>query len=73
MEQFYTVEEVATALKVTRQTVYRWMHSGSLRYVVAGERRRIPQSALDAFLREGQPEEAEEEPEELNSPALAYA
>ena len=57
MEQFYTVKEVAVTLKVTRQTIYRWMQSGGLRYVLAGDRRRIPQSALDAFLKEGKPEE----------------
>ncbi len=73
MEDYYTIEEVAQKLRVTRTTVYRWMHSGALRYVMAGERRRIPQSALDAFLREGRPEEAGAEPEEIFSPALAAA
>ena len=73
MEQFYTVEEVAAALKVTRQTIYRWMQSGALRYVLAGERRRVPQSALDTFLREGRADEAGEDEEEIDSPALAAA
>jgi excisionase family DNA binding protein len=73
MEDYYTIEEVAQKLRVTRTTVYRWMHSGALRYVMAGERRRIPQSSLDAFLREGHPEEAGAESEELHSPALALA
>ncbi len=75
MEQFYTVEEVAAALKVTRQTVYRWMQTGALRYVLAGERRRIPQSALDAFLKEGQPEEEDlgEQSANKTRPVLAAA
>ncbi len=72
MEDYYTIEEVAQKLRVTRTTVYRWMQSGALRYVMAGERRRIPQSALDAFLREGRPEDAESS-EELMRPALAAA
>ena len=72
MEDYYTIEEVAQKLRVTRTTVYRWMQAGALRYVMAGERRRIPQSALDAFLKEGRPEEAESS-EELNSPALLAA
>ncbi len=70
MEDYYTIEEVAQKLRVTRTTVYRWMHSGALRYVIAGERRRIPQSALDAFLREGRPDETQEEEDEM-SPVLA--
>lgn len=76
MEQLYTVEEVALALKVTRQTVYRWMQSGALRYVVAGERRRISQSALDAFLKEGQPADIAEDTQEKQTegrPALRAA
>jgi len=73
MEQFYTVEEVATTLKVTRQTVYRWMQSGALRYVLAGERRRVTQSALDAFLKEGKPEELEETSEGITIPGLVAA
>ncbi len=73
MEQFYTVEEVAAALKVTRQTVYRWMQSGALRYVLAGERRRVTQAALDAFLKEGRPEEVEEDSEGITAPGLMLA
>ena len=73
MEQFYTVDEVAKALKVTRQSVYRWMQSGQLRYVMVGDRRRISQSALNAFIREGKPEDVQEDAEELSSPALARA
>lgn len=73
MEQFYTVEEVAKALRVTRQTIYRWMQSGALRYVLVGERRRIPHSALSAFIREGKPEDIREDERERFSPALAYA
>ncbi len=73
MEDYYTIEEVAQKLRVNRVTIYRWMQSGALRYVMAGERRRIPQSALDEFLREGRPEDVKEDAEERYSPALAYA
>lgn len=50
MEQFYTIEEVAEALKVTRAAIYKWMKEGKLEYVSVGSDRRIPQSALDTFL-----------------------
>ena len=73
MEDYYTIEEVAQKLRVNRVTIYRWMQSGALRYVMAGERRRIPQSALDAFLREGRPEDVKEDNEDIYSPALLAA
>ena len=72
MEEFYTIDEVAKMLKVTRATVYEWMRSGQLVYVQVGGRRRITQKALNTFIKEGRPEEAEES-EEMYSPALAFA
>ena len=56
-DEYFTVDEVAKRLKVTRKTVYEWMRGGVLRYVVVGERRRIPGSALAAFVRPGMPDE----------------
>ncbi len=72
MEEYYTVDEVAKSLKVTRQTVYDWMRSGRLAYVIVGDRRRIAQSDLNAFIRRGNPAEAEDA-EEIYSPALLAA
>ena len=69
-ERFYTIDQVAELFSVTRAAVYKWMKAGDLKYVVVGAHRRIPQSALNAFIKEGRPKEVEEE---LNSPALAYA
>ena len=51
MEQLYTPEEVATMLKTTRKTVYIWLRSGKLKAQKAGKMWRIPQSALDEFLK----------------------
>ncbi len=70
MDEFYTIDEVAKMFKVTRATVYEWMRSGDLAYVQVGGRRRITQSAINAFIKEGKPEEAERS-EEIVSPALA--
>lgn len=50
-EIYYTIEETAEMLKVSRAMLYRYMNKGLLAYVVVGERRRIPQSALNAFVR----------------------
>jgi excisionase family DNA binding protein len=72
MDQLYTIEEAAKLLKVTRMTLYRFMKSGGLRYVLVGDRRRIPQSALDAFIKEGRPDDREEA-EGQEAPGLMIA
>ena len=71
-EEYYTIDEVAERLKVTRKTVYDWMRSGDLHYVQVGGRRRITGSALKAFIRQGKPEEVKGDGETL-SPALVAA
>jgi excisionase family DNA binding protein len=48
--EYFTPDEVATQLKVTRQVVYNWINEGRLRAVKAGRTLRIPGHALDAFL-----------------------
>jgi excisionase family DNA binding protein len=51
-EEFYTVEESAKILRVSRKTVYDWMRAGRLPYVQAGLRKRlIPKEALNQFKR----------------------
>ncbi|TQM73545.1 helix-turn-helix transcriptional regulator [Thermopolyspora flexuosa] len=46
-----TVPEVMAALKVSRWTVYKLIRSGELVSVLVSERcRRIPRSALDAYV-----------------------
>ncbi len=50
METLYTINEVTDMLKVTRAAVYKWMAAGQLDYVTIGTLRRVPKSALDAFI-----------------------
>lgn len=54
-DELLTVEEVAKALKVTRQHIYDLMRANRLPYVQIGltRGRRIRKSALDAFLSGG--------------------
>jgi excisionase family DNA binding protein len=72
-EKFYTIEQVAEMLNVHRTTVYDWMRSGDLAFVQVGGRRRITGSALNAFIKQGKPEELKEDSEERYSPALLAA
>jgi excisionase family DNA binding protein len=51
MSRFYTINEIASMFGVTRATIYQWMNGGKLAYIVVGCRRRIPQEALDAFIK----------------------
>lgn len=54
-DEIYTVQEVATKLKITRKGVYDLMRDGRLAYVQIGLRqRRITETALRAFLQSGQ-------------------
>ena len=72
-ERFYTIDQVAELFSVTRAAVYKWMKSGQLKYVLVGAHRRIPQTALNAFIKEGQPEDIGESSEGNYSPALLAA
>ncbi len=73
-EVYYTIDEVAERLKVTRKAIYDWMRSGELGYVQIASRRRIPQSALSAFIKAGKPEEVSEgDSEGITIPGLVAA
>ncbi len=48
----FTVAEVATLLRVSKMSVYRLIHSGELEAVRFGRSFRVPNSAVDAYLRQ---------------------
>ena len=54
-ERWFTVEEIAERLKVTEQTIRRWLRSGALVGQNFGGRAgyRIRESDLNAFLERG--------------------
>lgn len=56
-EKQYTVKEIAEHFRVSRQAVYDWITSGKLGALRVGERVRIPESALRAFIQVVQPGE----------------
>lgn len=49
---FLTVAEVAQMLRVSRMTVYRWIHAGDLPAVRFGRSFRVPQQAVEIFMSE---------------------
>lgn len=49
--RYLTVLEVAEVMRVSKMTVYRLLHSGELPGVRVGRSFRVPQDALDAYLR----------------------
>lgn len=61
MEKFYTPEEVAVNLKVSRKTIYNWIQEGRLKAVKIGHFWRISESELNRLLKgEEQKQEAKE-------------
>ena len=73
-EKQYTVKEIADHFHVSRQAVYDWISSGKLGALRLGERVRIPESALRAFIQVIQPGESVSESEPGNlEPALLAA
>lgn len=50
--RFLTVAEVATAMRVSKMTVYRLVHSGELPAVRVGKSFRVSEQAVHNYLRE---------------------
>ncbi len=50
---YYTPEELAAMLKVTRQAIYNWVQQGRLEVVRIGRTVRIPSEEVERVLREG--------------------
>ncbi len=48
---FLTVAEVATIMRVSKMTVYRMVHSGELPAARVGRSFRVPESAVQDYLR----------------------
>ncbi len=51
---FLTVAEVADMLRVSRMTVYRWVHAGELPAVRFGRSFRVPQQAVETFMEQAE-------------------
>ena len=48
---FLTVQEVAELMRVSKMTVYRMVHAGELPAVRFGRSYRVPQNAVEAYLK----------------------
>ena len=49
--RFMTVAEVARMMRVSNMTVYRLLHSGELESIRVGSSFRVPEQAVNAYLR----------------------
>ena len=53
-DQFYTVKEAASILKMSDDTIRRMMNRGAIKFIRVGKRmRRISQKALDELAERG--------------------
>ena len=50
--RFLTVAEVAAAMRVSKMTVYRLVHSGDMPAVRVGRSFRVPEQAVSDYLRD---------------------
>jgi excisionase family DNA binding protein len=48
--RFLTVAEVATTMRVSKMTVYRLVHNGTLEAVRVGRSFRVPEKAVQVYL-----------------------
>ena len=65
--RYLTVAEVADLMRLSRMTVYRFINRGDLPAVRVGRSFRVPQDALDAYLREHSIEPADDDEGRLSS------
>ena len=52
-DPFYTPDELAALLKVTRQAIYNWIQQGRIAAVRIGRTVRIPGDEVERLLRDG--------------------
>lgn len=63
-----TVAEVAEAMRVSKMTVYRLVHSGEMGSVRIGRSYRIPESALEQYIASINPQEPPARTDEDTAP-----
>jgi len=56
--RFLTIAEVAELMRVSKMTVYRWVHAGDIPAVRFGRSYRIPESAVTNAINHGVSESA---------------
>lgn len=59
--EYYTPNELASTLRVSRQAIYKWIKKGRIRAVRVGEDWRIPAEEYERVKEEGVPPKEHEE------------
>lgn len=57
LPKLYTPEEVASLLRISRRTVYRWLAAGKLKAVKIGKGWRVSQETMEELFGRGIAEE----------------
>ncbi len=70
--EFYTPEQLAELLQVSKPAIYKWAQEGRIKAVRIGRTVRIPASEVERLLRGGDKAD-EEQPDNKYSPALIAA
>jgi excisionase family DNA binding protein len=70
--EFYTPEQLAELLQVSKPAIYKWAQEGRIKAVRIGRTVRIPATEVERLLR-GSDKPPEEAAEDRYSPALALA
>ena len=70
--EFYTPEQLAELLQVSKPAIYKWAQEGRIKAVRIGRTVRIPATEVERLLR-GSDQTAEEQPGNKYSPALITA
>lgn len=61
IEPWFSVEEVATHLRVSKETVYRWLEKGKIPAHRVGKQWRFKASEVDEWVRSGSASDNREE------------
>ena len=70
--EFYTPEQLAELLQVSKPAIYKWAQEGRIKAVRIGRTVRIPAAEVDRLLR-GSDNTDEEQPANKRMPALVAA
>jgi excisionase family DNA binding protein len=71
-KEFYTPEQLAELLQVSKPAIYKWAQEGRIEVVRIGRTVRIPVGEVDRLLSEGRSSRTSERPPVMEQPVNKY-